>query len=275
MEKLICSNQEQFENLKVNEVLNVPPETNILINDIDLPYQLLDPIVWSIRRKVIVFDKDLLTAKMLNVFPNRSTTQKDVFYLYPLSAGKIVRKTLNKSGVANNPSLNEFEITCIRDNRGGKPLIKFPNGLIELLKNANFADIRIVDDVIVSGTTIKSIKDALEYEIVIHSGKRSCEYKKFDNNSNGCLANIKWSAFSWMTFNSRRNLEKLWSDFGVLNTGVLYKSLYEQPPLNSLSTLFGKGERSSAILNSYARKFAKYPQDFIKIINILKGGEIQ
>jgi hypoxanthine phosphoribosyltransferase len=280
MEKIMkekCFNPQRLEklpNLYSQDEIIVPVNVNLLINDVNLDvYQQQELQSLSNRQMKFLSPLELsvsLQNQLIGLTPN--LTEKKVAVLYPLQGGAIVQKNLNIENVfSNQVYIQQFAIDTKRLQPNSSPSVVLPIPLVDQLKNKQLDTILVVDDVIVTGTTIDQIKYQIYEETDEYDYSRYEQGLRFDYGEIELTRlPLEWFAASWLTYAKPKVQVKTLSVFQQIYTGIYYKGEKDQTPVNSLSTWIYDENKGQKVLTNYANKYTNNPSDFTNYVNSLK-----
>ncbi|HLE48543.1 MAG TPA: phosphoribosyltransferase [Patescibacteria group bacterium] len=257
MEKL-----QKNENIISNECLTVPDDTNLIIDDLGISTYVLEKIESLSNRNLIFFNFNELNQKLLNLISVKLV--ENPLVVCP-NFGSLPIYNQLKNSVSKCYSVNTE-----RDRPNSIPNVNFPKNLINILKNNGAKSEFIVDDVIVTGSTVNKIAEMSEFyfnskQITIQPDSDI----RFGWTSSYYPNNLKISIASWFLYDRKNKNQDNLNRFDKIFTAIRYKGGSGQPPINSLSTLTGSSDKSEVIRNIYANKFSDKPDE---LIDLLKGG---
>lgn len=226
----------------MSQELNVPENTNIIINDtafsdreIGRIFVRLNPVVLT---KWIILNAEELTYNLAPLITSGITL------LFPGEGSKFIKSQLSLQGI-DIPTLRIFE-----RNKPTECIVNTPNELVETVVSDPFSMIGIVDDVVASGQTIQEIKRSLEFRV----------------NTCGTDPKIQWGCFTWLR-QKRADTEGF-----LMSTCIDYSKKSGRVAVNSFSTFLLDTEKGYAVTKGYAlRYFSGYERLFYDFINGLKN----
>ncbi len=200
-------------------------------------------LVYSLKEKLEPLFRVLNKRKTILVFPGTGskfikTLMQDAICEMGIVEIPTQRK-VNASGVVEGVELGEK--TVFR----------------ETVANRKAENIVVIDDVIVTGSTLKTIQQAFP------------------------MRGLEWFGASLMMLSPLQRREKTKIDSGVegyksIIAPIIYQGITGIPAVNSLSTLIGESEKSKMVRAKYIRDYVEDEQVFLQVVdtlqNKLKGG---
>lgn len=190
----------------------------------------------------------------------RTINKKKTILIFPGNGARVVRNLLpeelldgivpieipTQRKVNQNGTINGIELD-------GKTVVR------ETIAQRKAETILVMDDVIVTGSTLNAIQQAFP------------------------MRNLEWFGASLMMLSPLQRRGKSKIDSGVegynsIISPVIYQGITGIPPLNSLSTLIGNSEKSQVVRRSYMQDYVEDKEAFLKAVyNIqqkFNGGEL-
>lgn len=255
--------------------LVVPSGMNVLINDISASPTWINQCAELLKPDLIVFKPDGLSRilEMSMVKLGESLAGQRIAVLYPKNGGLKVRDTLRINSTLLSCKIDEFEVNSQRFEPNTAPFVEPPKEFVERVKECSYDCIVIVDDVIVSGKTMDAIRKATYLETDVIDSLNYNPSTRFGwSDIRRTRIPLKWYGCSWMI--ARRKEQSITLEgFEKIQSGLCYKGETGQPPVNSISTWTNDRIKGQTILESYAKKYARDPEKFIRFIKNTKGGE--
>ncbi len=256
----------------------IPYGTNILINDIgadenwkDECRRLLQPNLQFLAPHELSGNLEIALKRI-----REGLAESKVAVLYPERGGIEVQKSLDLGSVLQKVEYQEFRVGSTRYSPGTPPIIVLTQSLVDSLKQRTYNTILVVDDVIVTGETLKAVQNQIcfetdevndtEYNQSLRFSWSEVELKRLP---------LNWYAASWLTSAKPKTQKPTLSEYRRVLTGLYYKGEKGLTPVNSISTWVFDETKGQQILEAYAQKYAQDPQVFCEFIAELKlkGGE--
>jgi len=220
-------------------------------------------------------EPEVVFENLLSLLPKELLNDKKTVIIYPANGGLLLK---NMSNI--DECNKEYVVEAKRDSVNLVPTISLPEELIINLKNDKIEKILILDDVIVSGSTVKAIQDEVYRQTDIVDELINKKGERFSWTSNLIKRlDLKWFAGSLMT-SERRKKDKGQNEnlkgFEKVFTSIYYKGDGGFTPVNSVSTWVNDEFKGDLVLLNYANKYSNNPDEFIKYIKSLniKGDKL-
>lgn len=254
----------------------IPYGTNILINDIGADENWKDECKRMLQPSIeFVAPQEL--SDNLGMTLNRECrelAEKKVAVLFPGRGGVAVQESIDRRNIFPNVDYQEFRVGATRSFPRAIPAIILPEVLIESLRQRIYDTILVVDDVIVTGETLKAVQQKIYLET------DEVNYEKYNQSLRFSWSEVEinrlplsWYAASWLTSAKPKTQATTLSEYQQVLTCLYYKGERGQTPVNSLSTWVLDEIKGQKVLEAYAKKYATDPQAFVKFIVEFKGGE--
>lgn len=253
----------------------VPDRTNVLINDISASSAWIDICTNLLIPELIVFNPSSLSRilEMSAVKFDKELADQNVAVLYPKIGGLKVKDTLNINSTLSKSTIDEFEVESRRSKPNTAPDVQLPEKFIEGVKGRSYDSIVIIDDVVVTGSTMSAVRNTTHFETEEIDDSSYNPSLRFGWSEIRITSTpLKWYGFSWMAA-SREEQTNTLRGFEKIRVGMSYKGESGQPAVNSISTWVNDTIKGQAVLEAYAKKYAKDTEKFIRFIKNTKGGE--
>lgn len=275
--------QEKFPDFKAQMTLTLPENGSIFINDLQ-PFwkegrSLKDQSVFSImfellkqtsNRELFLTDGSDLTKNLLSLLSDNRLFTERVAFLFPGRGGEIVSQYFQDC--FQSPAIPNWELIkfpCQRDFSSLGVRLSLPKDF----DPNQFRLFVVIDDAIVSGSTLRAIRYSVIDRYYQDSNPWPTEVTKFPQPSG--KSKPVFLAYSWLSLTpSRRKFESSGSDssiygFEQISTVLCYRGVSGIPPCNSLSTLIRGDRKATEILNDLQRKY--FPGETLpQVVNFIK-----
>lgn len=144
-------------NLTTGEQIIYPSGTNVIIDDVGIGSENRICLSKQLTPDVVFLEPTEMTGQLLGVLPRILLEDSQLAILYPLNGGRIVQKTLNDA--RSNVVCQQFCVKAERGRSNSDPDITLPQELLDQLILKQVTSILVLDDVIVTGCTLKAIQD--------------------------------------------------------------------------------------------------------------------
>jgi hypoxanthine phosphoribosyltransferase len=253
----------------MKEIL-VPENKNIVINDTRIPYEVVSDEFYRSQTSIVSFEimsaiemtaelEKQISIALLGIsnfaailYPGEGAISLLDFFSDEIRTQIGIRQTYRVSSPA------QYE-----NNRRVYSEIEIDETLIEKIKTKEVTDLIIVDDVVVTGGTIQTIKEsveglAAEYDDSEYDPTQRFSFPKLVSPA------ITWRVWCWLV-EERANTKNFFT-----KAYASYRKKNGRSPLNSLSTLLADSPKGDSVRYYYSNKFWKEPEEFLEIINRLK-----
>lgn len=220
----------------------------MILNDIGLDQAYCEKIGEQINRDVVFFDADNMTSELMSAKPN--IEEDGQLIVFPLNGAIQVSKRLSLSDEVPQAFVN---VKRDPSNLVSGRYILDGEELLDIVSDYKPEQIKIIDDVVAKGFTVQEIR-------------------KFTESAFG--RTYLWSIACWMMAYPAKSTK---SESGVdgfdnLETSILYYGENgKRVPLNSLSTWVYSSDKRETVLDSYAEKYTNQKDEFIKLIENIRG----
>lgn len=214
----------------------------------------IDTLMLSCRGWVEVYDAENLSLKLDAKLQRllAALNKNRCIIIFPGNGAKTVKdllpeKTIQEASIIELPT----ERIVGKNGEVEKVSVMETAKARKIISNAKTETIIVLDDVIVTGSTLSAIKAAIP-------GR-----------------NIEWYAGSlFMRSPIQRgkgtNAQSGIDGYTAIITPVLYQGTTGTPPLNSLSTLIGTSEKSSIVRNRYIESYVEDKETFLQTVKALQ-----
>jgi hypothetical protein len=263
-------------NLVVGEYVTYQNGVNVIINDLKLNEIKKDNLGSLSKRSLDFLEPEIVFENLLALLPKELLNDQKIAIIYPANGGLLLKSILNI-----NEYNKEYVVEAKRDVVNSMRIISLPKKLLDNLMNDKINTILVLDDVIVSGSTLKAIQDEVykQTDIVDESMCNQGERFSWISGVKKRL-DLKWFAGSLMT-SARRTKDKREQDENLMGFEKVFTSIYYKgeggfTPVNSISTWVYDENKGDGVLLSYANKYANNPDEFIKYVKSLniKGDKL-
>lgn len=236
-----------FPSLDVVETALVPNDVNMIIDDVGLSNQEKSAIASFIDRRVLFFEPQELTTPLQDKLDGKEND--GTFLVFPKNGGLQVEKRLETTNVTSGTfSIRRDPGDIIYGRIAG-----LNESTLEKIMDIKPDNIEVVDDVVVTGSTVREIKRFIESNV----GRT-----------------FFWSLSVWLMSYPKKYISSPSGIYGVRSTtaAVVYtRESGGNAPLNSISTWMFDDEKGEIVLENYASKYANDNKNkFISYINKLK-----
>lgn len=269
------------------QTITIPKNGNILINDL-YPFipsfietekldELIKDLASKSEREIVLFDAMDLTLRLQKLLPPREFFASNrVAVLFPGKGAKAVRDTTGMLNL-NMPAPNNqiFSFPCKKSFWRGK-YEGIDLTLPQYLKPDYFDAFLIIDDVVVTGETVRKIVNVVNQNTTPDKNFEWGQSQKFPNWPSlkkpkpfflvtllGLYPNQKPQQYR---DNSGSSISKIES----VSTAICYKGQAGIPPCNSLSTLVRKDQKAKLVGRTLKSKYFD-KETFDELINYLRG----
>lgn len=252
----------------------VPAGVNILINDVGASEEWENECRQLLSPSIEFVEPEALSTDLREVLyqSNRALAGVNTAVVYPKRGGLAVQKSIDLRSALPDVNLQEFGIEAFRSYRNAPPTITAPRELINSLQQGLFKAILVVDDVIVTGETLREVQQEIYRETDKVDESRYVPDLRFSwADIEIDRLPIKWYAASWLTYAKHKVQASTLLEYQRVFTGIYYKGEKGQPPLNSISTWVYDERKGQQVLTAYAQKYATNPEGFCRFIAELRG----
>ncbi len=238
------------------DAVEVPRNYNIIFGDV---LRYLKPGVYPIdlrlatellgasglNRSILYFDSLDVGKPMFEVIKSKlNGNSKTKALIFPGEGGKAVYE---ENALAEIGEAEKFFVPTKRNFSGSSAWstsvsVFLPDQLVDALQNGSIESILIIDDVIASGGTVRTLRQAIK---------------------NQTKNELDFTAIAW--FGKNQSVEGFQSIETMQQyVGAPFFNERMTPPFNSLSTWLRDNEKSRAVLDAYTQKYVRYPYGFKK-----------
>jgi hypothetical protein len=241
------------------ELANTLHATTDLYSKAVSAYTLIKQFAESCTGELAIFDIKKLVetqAQQLNLFLQTRSTN-NVLLVFPGEGGQVIKRLL----LPLLPPVSEtqvLDLQCERIVESGRVLGVRVNALDKPLIVPNKQDIIVIDDVIVTGSTLNAIRETITEQ----SFKEALP--QFFASSLFTLSPQKTRRYG--------NNGKPAGIFGynTILTAALYEGESGTPPLNTISTFIGSSPKSKEVIQRYASKYAANIDLFSQSLSLMQ-----
>ncbi|MEO6508664.1 MAG: hypothetical protein ABIO02_01815, partial [Patescibacteria group bacterium] len=187
-------------------------------------------------------------------------TVRECLYLPPTYGDKISRKRLKPF------PYTLIDVDCSRN--GNRVSITLPSQA----SLSNFSRIVVLDDVVRNGTVAEAVKVAVIEKLREENGEQSEQNMRSDPFRDLDFRIPRLSLYTWLSLDPSRRATSGSSTSSVygydeVRSVVTYKGGQGIPPVNSLSTVLGKGPQSAEVRSTLSKKYfgEKAMTDFFEL----------
>ncbi len=260
--------------VRTNKECVIPDGQNIIIDDLGTNAEWRNAFRNMITNEVVFLEPVMLSNLVSETLKQTElSTNSKVAIIYPKQGGLSVKRTELIKNTLINTNLFEFDVDSFREKPNTRPIINMPTKLIRIIKDRLIDTIVVVDDVIITGITLKTMQEKIysdtdvveenDYNQDLRFGWSSIKTKRIP---------LKWYAISWLMYGRPKIQESNLEKYSGITTGIYYRGEKGQTPVNSLSTWVYDERKGRIVLNLYAQKYASNPEYFIDFITKMKGG---
>ena len=252
-------------NLTADKEIVFPENVNVVINDLNLNSEEKDILCGLSAKKIAFLEPDIYSKELIQLIPESLLKDPSTSIIYPKRGGLIVRKSINLERVS------QYSIQAKRDGVNSTPYVNIPKQMLANLSNGDTKNILILDDVIVTGSTLDAIRSKV-YELtdIVDYSDYNQSLRFAPTTTTTKRLPIKWYAGALM-INARPNdQENNLNNFEKIFTPIYYKGQNGQTPVNSISTWVFDKEKGDLVLSRYAEKYSTNPEKFYLFIKSLK-----
>lgn len=235
--------------------------TRLIIDDVSYQSQVpvdqyIDLLLASCKGQTDVYRaQDLIRALNENLGRSLEKSQgKTTIMMFPMN-GALVIKNLLGDNFEDYPLVDVQTQRRIDMTTGATLGVDISNQeeIKEILSRLEPENIIIVDDVIVTGSTLRAIKNAFSID-----------------------STSQWYACSLMALSPLQNRQRSKTSpssiegYDSINAVVVYQGLSGTPAVNSLSTLIGDSDKSNAVRSRYMVKYVDDQGGFLNTVELIK-----
>ncbi|MCL5746700.1 MAG: phosphoribosyltransferase domain-containing protein [Patescibacteria group bacterium] len=184
----------------------------------------------------------------------RTVNKKKTVLIFPGAGAQVVKELLPQE---LTDGLNTVEIPTqrvVNPKTGSIEEVELgeKNRVRRALSDTKAETVIVLDDVIVTGATLKTIQQTFP------------------------MKHLEWFACALMTLSPLRRRNKSKNQCGVegykaVTSPVIYQGITGIPPLNSLSMLIGNSNKSRSVRDKYLENYVDDKETFLEAIQMMRG----